>query len=151
VDIIEERHRYLGLKKGCAMSLNALAPWYDVLLAGRIPCLRNTCRFVLVHSVRVAHFLPLFLMPWLPVFRGPLPPAFLASSSRAFLSVAKPLEYAMVFPTSPRMSYLLPTWPCVPCHPHPPRRPSSWASCCELGWCPLVKCQCRAHNVGQQE
>jgi hypothetical protein len=31
-------------------------------------------------------------MPWLPVFRGPLPPAFLASSSRAFLSVAKQLE-----------------------------------------------------------
>lgn len=37
-------------------------------------------------------------MPWLPVFRGPLPPAFLASSSRAFLSVANELEvYSDVF------------------------------------------------------
>jgi len=92
VDIIEERHRCLGLKKGCAMSLkNALAPWYG-MLSGRISCLRNTCLFFLANSLRVAYFLPLFLMPWLPVFRGPLPPAFLASSSRAFLSVAKPLD-----------------------------------------------------------
>ena len=70
------------------MSLNALAPWYD-MPSGLIPCLRNTCRFVLASSLRTAYFLPLFLMPWLPVFKGPLPPAFLASSSRAFLSVAK--------------------------------------------------------------
>ena len=76
----------------CHVVAERLAPWYDVLLSGRIPCLRNTCRFVRVHPPRVAYFLPLFLMPWLPVFKGPLPPAFLASSSRAFLSVAKPLE-----------------------------------------------------------
>lgn len=88
------------------MSLNALAPWYD-MPSGHIPCLRNTCRFVLAHSQRAAYFLPLFLMPWLPVFRGPLPPAFLASSSRAFLSVAKPLDLCRNF-KPPIVSYRLP-------------------------------------------
>jgi hypothetical protein len=47
-----------------------------------------------------AHFLPLFLMPWLPVFKGPLPPAFLASSSRAFLSVANRQRLIVVFSLS---------------------------------------------------
>jgi hypothetical protein len=88
------------------MSLNALAPWYD-MPSGHIPCLRNTFRFVLGNSLRTAYFLPLFLMPWLPVFKGPFPPAFLASSSRAFLSVAKPLDSCRTF-TLLKVSYRLP-------------------------------------------
>lgn len=81
---------------------------YDALRPYSMPFVTHVALSSLLALERVAYFLPLFLMPWLPVFRGPfLPPADLASSSRAFLSVAKPLEGCRFLPWVCAASYLL--------------------------------------------